>query len=271
MVLGSEPTGDVTVTTSAGGGSGDVTVSPSRLIFTSSNWDTPQTVTVSAAPDAGAGTATIEHAVTGADYGANGVTANPVEVTVADGSGMDTMSRAWLARFGRTVADQVLDAVEGRMGAARAAGTELSLAGQQIGNSATPERTEEREAAARLETLGRWLRGEQEDGDGPFGWRPLTGREVLRGSSFTLTGGSAEGGFGGLWGRGAITSLDGREGDLRLDGEVASALLGADWSRGRGSAGVAVAHSRGEGELSGAVRGWRGRERAHRGVPVRAV
>ena len=248
VVLGSEPTGDVTVTTSAGGGSGDVTVSPSRLIFTSSNWDTAQTVTVSAAADAGAGTATIEHAVTGADYGANGVTANPVEVTVADGSGMDTMSRAWLARFGRTVADQVLDAVEGRMGAARAAGTELSLAGQQIGNSATTERTEEREAAARLETLGRWLRGEQEDGDG---WRPLTGREVLRGSFFTLTGGSAEDGFRGLWGRGAITSLDGREGDLRLDGEVVSALLGADWSRGRGSAGVAVAHSRGEGSYRG--------------------
>ena len=248
VVLGSEPTGDVTVTPSVGGGSGDVTVSPSRLIFTSSNWDTAQTVTVSAAPDAGAGTATIEHAVSGADYGANGVTANPVEVTVADGSGMDTMSRAWLARFGRTVADQVLDAVEGRLGAARAAGTELSLAGQQIGNSATRERTEEREAAARLETLGRWLRGEQEDGDG---WRPLTGREVLRGSSFTLTGGSAEDGFGGLWGRGAITSLDGREGDLRLDGEVVSALLGADWSRGRGSAGVAVAHSRGEGSYRG--------------------
>ena len=251
VVLGSEPTGEVMVTTSVGGGSNDVTVSPSRLIFTSSNWDTPQTVTVSAAPDAGAGTATIEHAVSGADYGANGVTANPVEVTVADGSGMDTMSRAWLARFGRTVADQVLDAVEGRMGAARAAGTELSLAGQQIGNSATPERTEEREAAARLETLGRWLRGEQEDGDGPFGWRPLTGREVLRGSSFTLTGGSPEGGFGGLWGRGAITSLDGREGDLRLDGEVTSALLGADWRRGRGTAGVAVAHSRGEGGYRG--------------------
>ena len=253
VVLGSEPTGDVTVTPSVGGGSGDVTVSPSRLIFTSSNWDTAQTVTVSAAPaqHAGAGTATIEHAVTGADYGANGVTANPVEVTVADGLGTDAMSRAWLARFGRTVADQVLDAVEGRMGAARAAGTELSLAGQQIGNSATPERTEEREAAARLETLGRWLRGEQEDGDGPFGWRPLTGREVLRGSSFTLTGGSPEGGFGGLWGRGAITSLDGREGDLRLDGEVTSALLGADWRRGRGTAGVAVAHSRGEGGYRG--------------------
>ena len=155
-------------------------------------------MTVSAAPaqHAGAGTATIEHAVSGADYGANGVTANPVEVTVADGSGTDTMSRAWLARFGRTVADQVLDAVEGRMGAARAAGTELSLAGQQIGNSATPERTEEREAAARLETLGRWLRGEKEDGDG---WRPLTGREVLRGSSL-----HADRGFRGGRLRGAV-------------------------------------------------------------------
>ena len=251
VVLGSEPTGDVTVTVSVGGGSDDVTVSPSGLTFTSSNWGTPRTVTVTAAQDAGAGTATIEHGVLGADYGANNVTAEPVEVTVADGSKTDTISRAWLARFGRTVADQVLEAVEGRMGAVRVAGTELSLAGQRIGNSATPERTEESEAAVRLETLGRWLRGEQEDGDGPLGWRPVTGREVLRGSSFMVTGGSAEGGFGGVWGRGAFSSLDGREGDLRLDGEVTSALLGVDWSRGRGTAGVAVGHSRGEGGYQG--------------------
>ena len=249
VVLGSEPTGDVTV--SVGGGSDDVTVSPSGLTFTSSNWGTPRTVTVTAAQDAGAGTATIEHGVLGADYGANNVTAEPVEVTVADGSKTDTISRAWLARFGRTVADQVLEAVEGRMGAVRVAGTELSLAGQRIGNSTTPERTEESEAAVRLETLGRWLRGEQEDGDGPLGWRPVTGREVLRGSSFMVTGGSAEGGFGGVWGRGAFSSLDGREGDLRLDGEVTSALLGVDWSRGRGTAGVAVGHSRGQGGYQG--------------------
>ena len=43
-----------------------------------------------------------------------------------------------------------------------------------------------------------------------------TGRDVLTGSSFTLTEGSEESGFASLWGRGAISSFDGREGDLRI-------------------------------------------------------
>ena len=51
-----------------------------------------------------------------------------------------------------------------------------------------------------------------------------------------------------MWGRGAISRFDGREGDLTLDGEVASAMVGADWTGGSGSAGLAVAHSRGEGD-----------------------
>ena len=61
----------------------------------------------------------------------------------------DPMPAAWLARFGRTVADQVIDAVEGRMEAARAPGTELSLAGQGVGAS------EAREDRGRLATWGR--------------------------------------------------------------------------------------------------------------------
>ena len=38
--------------------------------------------------------------------------------------------KTWIARFGRTVADQVLDAVEARMRAARRPGVEVTLAGR---------------------------------------------------------------------------------------------------------------------------------------------
>ena len=90
VVLTSEPTGDVTVTPSVTG-SPDVTVSPSPLTFTAGNWDTTQTVTVSAGSDADAenDTATIEHTIVGADYGVNSVTADDVTVTVTD---VDTAS-----------------------------------------------------------------------------------------------------------------------------------------------------------------------------------
>ena len=86
VVLDTEPTQTVTVTPLlATGSSSDVTVS-AALTFTSTNWDQVQTVTVSAAQDADAGndTAVLEHAVSGADYGANSVTADDVSVTVDD-------------------------------------------------------------------------------------------------------------------------------------------------------------------------------------------
>ena len=83
VVLSSEPTGPVTVTPSVTG-SADVTVSPSPLTFTAGSWDTAQTMTVSAVhdADADADTATIEHAVSGADYGSEDT--DDVAVTVTE-------------------------------------------------------------------------------------------------------------------------------------------------------------------------------------------
>ena len=83
VVLDSEPTGQVTVTPSRSSGDTDVTVS-GALTFTTANWATAQTVTVSAAEDLDAvdDTAVIGHVVSGGDYG--GVTAASVDVTVDD-------------------------------------------------------------------------------------------------------------------------------------------------------------------------------------------
>ena len=65
-------------------------------------------------------------------------------VKIADGTATGTIEntgaipQAWIARFGRTVADQVLDAVDVRLRAARTAGASVSLAGQRIGGTAPP-------------------------------------------------------------------------------------------------------------------------------------
>ena len=64
---------------------------------------------------------------------------NPVGARIADGEATGTientdhMPKAWLGRFGRTVADQVLDAVDARMRAPRAPGAAVRLAGQRLG------------------------------------------------------------------------------------------------------------------------------------------
>jgi len=83
IVLESVPTDDVVVTPSVNGDSA-VTVSPAILTFTPENWCDAQTVTVSASEDSDAedGAATVEHAVSGADYGAED--AASVAVTVTD-------------------------------------------------------------------------------------------------------------------------------------------------------------------------------------------
>ncbi len=82
VVLDTEPSGDVTVT--VGGASGDVTVEPASLTFTTTNWDTAQTVTVRAARDEDTvdDTATLTHGASGGGYGS--VTIDPVAVTVTD-------------------------------------------------------------------------------------------------------------------------------------------------------------------------------------------
>ena len=162
----------------------------------------------------------------------------------------DLMPQAWLARFGRTVADQVIDAVAGRLMASPAPGIAVSVAGERIGGgeAAADEPEAKREAEAQLEALSTWFRGDEErESAHGFRSRAVTEREILTGTSFAVTEGSAETGFVGLWGRGAVSRFDGREGTLRLDGEAESAMLGADWTGARGTVGLVLSHTRGEG------------------------
>ena len=196
----------------------------------------------------------------------------------------DPIPEAWLARFGRTVTGQVLDAVQARLSAPRAAGAQAHLAGQALpfgtgaaahpgpeagaGENAAALRAEEEEDRAALAAMTSWLSQTGADGRGTTGFgahgdpglgagagggpgfrtRALTGRDFVLGTSFTLTGGGRDGaGFASVWGRGAIAGFDGREGDLSVDGEVTSGLLGADWASERWKAGLALGHSRGSG------------------------
>ena len=85
VVLTSQPSADITISLSfASGSDEDITVDKTSLAFTTDNWDTAQTVTVSAAEDTDTanGTATIEHTVSGGGYG--GVTVSSVTATEAD-------------------------------------------------------------------------------------------------------------------------------------------------------------------------------------------
>ncbi len=164
----------------------------------------------------------------------------------------DHMPQAWLARFGRTVAEQVIDAVEDRIRSAPRAGVEVTVAGRRIGGAAGPEdkaALEEAEEKARLAGFADWLKGGTGEQETRNRSRAVAPRELLTGSSFALTteAGGIGGGMVSLWGRGTFSRFSGREGALTLSGEVTGALLGTDWTRERWTAGLMLSHARGEG------------------------
>ena len=175
--------------------------------------------------------------------------ANPVAIGTITNS--DPIPKAWIARFGRSVADQVLDAVDERLGAPRQVGSELSLGGQRIGN-ASPQGVAGHAERTRLKAMAERLSDEAHGLEAArAGSRTMTGREALTGSSFSLTAESDGDGSAALWGRMAHSRFAGREDTLDLDGDVTTGLLGADYARDRWTMGLVVSHSIGEGGYRG--------------------
>ena len=150
----------------------------------------------------------------------------PTTITIRNN---DPMPQGWLSRFGRTVADQVLDAVAGRLEASRHMGIDVQLAGQKLGTRFTEDD---------LQRL--WS-------------QKITEEDVLTDSSFNLTTGTEETGFAGLWGHGSISHFRGREDHVSLDGEVLSGMLGMDWTHGSTAAGLLLSHASGQGHFRSSV------------------
>ena len=187
------------------------------------------------------------------------VLSNAVGAVIVDAEGTGTIReveltpKAWIARFGRTVAEQALEAIEGRMRATLRPGVEVALAGERIGGSSEPgsegERDAWREEEARGDALrlADWLRGKTDPEEAQRQSRAMTHRGLLTGSAFALTAETAGEDLVSLWGRGAVTRFDGREGELTLDGEVVTGMLGTDWTGARWTAGLIVSRSVGEG------------------------
>ncbi|MBX7147565.1 hypothetical protein K1X76_00645 [bacterium] len=84
IVLASQPTDDVTISLSS---SAQVSRSSASVIFTSGNWNTPQTITLTAVDDSlaeGNSNVTLTHTVTSNDGGYDGISAASVSVAIVD-------------------------------------------------------------------------------------------------------------------------------------------------------------------------------------------
>ena len=215
---------------------------------------------------------------------------NATGARIADGTATgtiensDPLQKMWLSRFGRTVADHVVDAVAGRL-SAPLAGAQVTLAGQSVdlsrtgdsavlvdamtglarafGAPAGPAPTDRTALDAGPDRQGGAWDSPAAGGSSPA--RSVTGRDLLLGSSFHLAlDGEGDGGGPGLtaWGRVTVGGFDGQgeaeTGAMRMDGEVITGILGADAQRGRWLAGLAFSVSEGEGTFEQPEAGNRG-------------
>ena len=190
-----------------------------------------------------------------------------VSITRAEATGTitnsDPIPQAWLARFGRTAAEHVLDGVQARLAAPRNPGMQANVAGLwNLGTAAdtrsdtladTPADTAlagsgETAPQDGLRAHSDWIAGGLAGTDpGTSAALSLTARDLITGSAFAVTGETAGGGFAAVWGRGAYSSFEGQDSGVTLDGELTTAMLGADYASGRWIAGVSLSVSEGEG------------------------
>ena len=176
---------------------------------------------------------------------------------IADDSGTgtieneDPLQRAWLARFGRTAAQRVLDGVQARLDGPRESGTRATLAGHALGGPGGGRFSVAGAARDRLGTPSDRFAPESAEAR----LRPrLAVRDLVTGSTFTLSG-PAGGGHGALWGHGAFTGLAASGDGLSFGGGITTGMLGADYAIGRWVVGVPLAHSWGHGNWHSSARG----------------
>ena len=239
VVLDSQPVGGEVTVTPGSADSSVLTVIPTALRFTAANWNTAQTVTVTAVEDDDTDeeTVRVSHAVSGGDYG--GVVADSVTVNITDTPAAGQVGRAnrvnarVLPQVAAATLSQTLTAVTERIGAV--ASGQPAPASLQFG--ALPGRTLEEE----------WKFLPRSEPSAPR----LS--EMLDGATFALplqmSGDRAAVQPSGLalWGRGERVSLSGTEEEVSWDGDLWSAHLGADMRiRPDLLAGAALSYAEGE-------------------------
>ena len=162
-----------------------------------------------------------------------------VDNDLASAAKEDAARPAFLARFGRSVAQQASDGVAARMAANRTSGLSGTLAGRTL-----PEGRLAADAGNGIVQIRRFLASPVAEDSGTGG--TMNSGEALAGTTFALTrsDGSASLAF---WARGARSGFRGAERGTKLDGEVAGLLLGTDRTVGDRLFGVMLSRSQGEG------------------------
>ena len=227
----------------------DYTASSGRLTFEAG--DTTKTVSVAVIEDPiNEGEETFTLTLSNASGGDAWLTDATATGTIEN---TDPMPRAWLARFGRTAATHVLDAVEERLQGGSGESW-VRLGGHQIGGL-SPDVMESAQRLAPQRNPGSspgqalWDEAKSLDPTG----QDMTLDQLLLGSAFHLVSNAEDNPFGprlSTWGRVATSGFDGDEDRMTLTGTVTTATLGVDGVFTRWLTGVALAYSEGDGSFT---------------------
>ena len=183
---------------------------------------------------------------------------NPSNATLDDGTATGTIidddpsvEKAWLARFGRATASQVMDAVSDRLAGRSGSDAHLTVGGQRVTLAAMSGQ----ESA---NAVGQSVSARNTSLSDVLSQRPLyhlrrsSFADIISRSSFQVSSAAVNAERDvrwTAWGRGATTRFRSEKADLSLTGGPITALLGVDRQQGRMLAGLAVAHSLGTGEF----------------------
>ena len=165
---------------------------------------------------------------------------------IADGTAIgtiensDPMPMAWMVRFGRTVASQVVDALGQRLEGGQA--SHVTVAGVPLTGGAAPVPEDKADDAFGLPA---WAKDAQREEEA----RTITADDLLLRSEFHLSSGSREAGGRAFttWGRVGTGGFDAEVDDVTMDGDVTTGLLGFDAEWDNLLAGVMLTQSAGEG------------------------
>ena len=152
----------------------------------------------------------------------------------------DPLQQAWVARFGRTVASEVVSGITDRLAGPRSS-SHVRIGGislEQNGSTWTETPVDD-DTGIDDTGIGNTL----EDA------RTMTGKELLMRSAFRLQ--SESDGPGGAswtaWGRFSSSSFEGEADGVELSADVATGLLGADVGTDEWTAGIALSAAKGDG------------------------
>ena len=203
----------------------------------------------------------------------------------------DPLPRALLARFGRATAVHVVEQIQARVDAERSSGTTARFGGIEmtggmdanraaglfrrllgpgtgttgpiggamggsdpagIGAQATMPGTS---GGAGATTGSAMAPSGPMGSNGPLGTQDHRTAGLIGQSAMTMNRTTAGGGTVSFWSQGAESRFQGREGTLGLEGDVRSALFGADYAKGRWMVGMSAGRSWGTGTYQGKTSG----------------